>query len=122
MGSCLLCNHFYVHIIILALYHTAYLQNLSKDYILTSNGGITVNEDKMSLLIDNRHGDSSRVIEIDGLDDISNTKIYSSALRTPSGNTIKSSIMPLSYFDQSSGSVKFVLDTELTQPALYYGG
>jgi hypothetical protein len=103
------------------MYQSAYLQNLSNDYILTSNGRITFNEDKMSLLIENRHNDSSRIIEIDGLDDTSKTKIYSSALRTPSGNTIKSHITPSSILDQSSGSVKFVLDTELTEPASYNG-
>jgi hypothetical protein len=109
-----------VLIVVLAIYNGAYLRNLSNDYILTSNGRITVNEDRMSLLIENRHNDSSRIIEIDGLEDISKTKIYSSSLRTQSGNTIKSHIASLS-ISESSGAVKFVLDTKLTQPASYEG-
>jgi hypothetical protein len=104
------------------LYQATYLQNLSKDYILTSNGRIIFSEDKMSLVIDNRHDNSSRIIEIDGVDEISKTRIYSTALKTSSGNTIKPDItMQPSISDRGSGSAKFVLNKELTQPASYEG-
>jgi hypothetical protein len=113
---------FIILIVILALYQTTYLQNLSKDYILTSNGRIIFSEDKMSLVIDNRHDNSSRIIEIDGVDDISKTRIYSTALKTSSGNTIKPDItMEPSISDRGSGSAKFDLKKELTQPASYEG-
>jgi hypothetical protein len=110
-----------VLIIIFALYQATYLQNLAKHYTLTSNGQITFSEDKMSLAIGNRHNDSSRIIEIDGLDEISKAKIYSSALRTSTGHAIKAQVIPHSVSDKSSGSVKFVLDTKLTEPASYDG-
>ena len=69
----------------------------------------------MSLTIDNSHNDTSRIIEIDGLNNkFSNVKIYSSALRTYFiRKYAKSHIMPPSVSNETSGSVKFVLDTEL---------
>jgi hypothetical protein len=112
---------FIVLIIALALYQATYLQNLSKDYILTSDGKITLSEDNMSLVIDNSRDDSSRIIEIDGVDDISQARIYSSALRTSSGDTIIPKITKQQLNSESSGSYKFVPDKELTQPASYDG-
>jgi hypothetical protein len=112
---------FIVLIITLALYQATYLQSLSEDYILTSDGKITFSEDNMSLVIDNRHDDSSRIIEIDGVDDISTARIYSSALRTSSGDTIIPKITVQKLNSESSGSFRFVPEKELTQPASYDG-
>jgi hypothetical protein len=107
-------------IAIFVFYQSEYLKNLGKDYALTSNGEIIVSEDNMSLSIDNTHNDNTRIIEIDGVDDISNARIYSSNLRTPSGDYLGSN-MTLSSTSENSGSVKFVPSKELPKPGLYYG-
>jgi len=111
---------FILLVVIFVIYQSVYLNNLGKDYALTSDGQIIVNEDNMSLSIDNSNYNSSRIIEIDGVDNISNASIYSSNLRTSSGDYLGSTIT-LSSSSENSGSVKFVPNEVLTQAGSYDG-
>jgi hypothetical protein len=111
---------FIVLIVILVIYQLEYQNNLGKDYVLTSNGQIVVNVGNMSLSIDNSHKNSSRIIEIDGVSNIAKARIYSSILRTSSGSSIAPKTTPLP-ISESSESVMFTPDKELTQPGSYDG-
>lgn len=118
VGYCAIA--FILLIVIFVLYQSEYLKNLGKDYALTSDGQVIVNEDNMSLSIDNSNYNSSRIIEIDGVDNISNARIYSSTLRTSSGDYLGSTIT-LTSSSEDSGSVKFVPNKVLRQPGSYDG-
>ena len=102
------------------IYQVIYLNNLSNNYALTSNGQIIVNDDNMSLSIDNSNANSSRIIEIDGVDNIAKAKIYSSNLRTSSGDHFGSNIT-ISPSSENSGLAKFTPDRNLTREGSYDG-
>lgn len=102
------------------IYQNLYLNSLSDDYALTSNGQIIVSDDNMSLSMDNSNHNGSRIIEIDGVDNISNARIYSSTLRTSSGEHFGSSIT-LTPSSENSGLAKFTPDKKLTQQGSYDG-
>jgi hypothetical protein len=77
-------------LIILFVYQLSFfLPDLTKNYILTSNGHVTFSDHDLSLTIENSHKNNVRVIIIDGLDNASQPIIYSSVLSSSAGYTIQ---------------------------------